>query len=84
MLYVFYYCESYMFFHRNDQFGDKTGGYRYYDQQRAFVKASRTTFISRDLYQLFVSAGYGNFGLMLSCLEPISVSKQFVCGVQGF
>ena len=72
-----------MFFHRYDQFGDETGGYRYYEQQRPFVKASRTTFISRDLYQLFASAGYGNFGLMLSCLGPtcISVSKQFVCGV---
>ena len=63
-----------MFFYRYDQFGDETVGYRHYDQPRPFVKASRTTFVSRDLYQFFASAGYG---------EVISTSKHFMGGVSS-
>jgi len=35
--FMFYTIMKVMFFDRHDQFGDKTGGYRYYDQQRPFL-----------------------------------------------
>lgn len=51
-------CKACHINYRYDQFGDEIEGYRYYDQQRPFVKASRTTFVSRDLYQFFAAAGH--------------------------
>ena len=35
-----------------DQYGCEDDGYRYYEQARKYVKASRTTYIHRTVYQL--------------------------------
>lgn len=47
-----------MLLNRYDQFGSEDMGYRYYDEAREYVKASRTVFIHRMVHQMFASARY--------------------------
>lgn len=39
-------------------YGSESEGFRYYDEEREYVKASRSQFIHRSVYQLFTSSRY--------------------------
>uniref|UniRef100_A0A1X7V1C7 CxC5 like cysteine cluster associated with KDZ domain-containing protein n=1 Tax=Amphimedon queenslandica TaxID=400682 RepID=A0A1X7V1C7_AMPQE len=41
-----------------EQYGSDDNGYRYYDQSADYLKASRKTYISRSLCELFAAAGH--------------------------
>ena len=42
---------------RFEQYGCEENGYRYYEQPKNYIKSSRTTYVSRSVYQLFAAAG---------------------------
>ena len=39
-------------------YGSESEGFFYYDEERKYVKASRSQFIHRSVYQLFTSSRY--------------------------
>ena len=45
---------------RYEQYGSDDNGYCYYEHRAGYIKASRGTYISRSLCQLFAAAGYKN------------------------
>uniref|UniRef100_A0A1X7UPD7 CxC5 like cysteine cluster associated with KDZ domain-containing protein n=1 Tax=Amphimedon queenslandica TaxID=400682 RepID=A0A1X7UPD7_AMPQE len=51
-------CSRCLLNYRYEQYGSERNGYRYYEQPRDYVKASRTTYIMRSLQELFIAAGH--------------------------
>lgn len=48
----------YMHHVRYDMYGSEKDGYCFYDQERDYIKGSRSQFVHREVYQMFAASRY--------------------------